>query len=609
MSCKLTLAAAASIAWLTSLKAMEPTNSVDDLVTAAVQAEEVGNISMRREMLERVSVQGASDSALWLMGNIRSDDGRWTSLEEAISSAKQNAPLANYLKRRSSSQDNVSGHLEMASYCEHARLADQMRAHLARVISLEPDHAYARQKLGHRRIGFDWITPDQVAYFEQMTELAQTSKRKYGRSLAKIFRDLEGSQLTERRKAEQRLFEMRGDDVIAALEGELVGKGDDIILIGLRWLDEQGSPMAIQSLSRFGIFHPSEIVRRVAGRYLSPRDIYEYAPQLMDTVKAPVTSLLIPLTRENGLQRGFRQVFSQEGAEQQKSLIVDNVVNPRWRDSVQVRVGRNDDLGEAFLRSAVEISNENQIAYRQAILRSANQQVWISSAVDRQNRLFQLVNQRVASLLSQTTGTNVSAKPQELWDWWYGYNESQRPRLRPTSYVRFVNEVSYPVRAVTLDTRQSHECFVKGTPVMTKLGLRPIDEIRPGDIVLSKSIRTGELTWKPVLHTTIRSPSPTLEIRAGKTPLRCTHAHVFWVSGKGWQRASQVREGDVLHCAIEPVVVERLQEAPDCETYNLVVADHANYFVGEQLALTHDVTSRSFAPESVPGRLREPLAL
>jgi hypothetical protein len=48
-------------------------------------------------------------------------------------------------------------------------------------------------------------------------------------------------------------------------------------------------------------------------------------------------------------------------------------------------------------------------------------------------------------------------------------------------------------------------------------------------------------------------------------------------------------------------VIEDIDEAGEAETFNLIVSDHANYFVGRQLILSHDYTSRTYTPEVVPG--------
>ena len=39
-------------------------------------------------------------------------------------------------------------------------------------------------------------------------------------------------------------------------------------------------------------------------------------------------------------------------------------------------------------------------------------------------------------------------------------------------------------------------CFVAGTPVLTREGFKNIEEIRPGDLVYSKNVETGETGWK-----------------------------------------------------------------------------------------------------------------
>ena len=43
------------------------------------------------------------------------------------------------------------------------------------------------------------------------------------------------------------------------------------------------------------------------------------------------------------------------------------------------------------------------------------------------------------------------------------------------------------------------KCFVAGTPVHTSDGLKPIEEIKVGDLVAARSDVDGHTSWKPVL--------------------------------------------------------------------------------------------------------------
>ncbi|MDW8366162.1 MAG: Hint domain-containing protein [Abditibacteriales bacterium] len=56
-------------------------------------------------------------------------------------------------------------------------------------------------------------------------------------------------------------------------------------------------------------------------------------------------------------------------------------------------------------------------------------------------------------------------------------------------------------------------CFVAGTPVWTKNGLRPIETIRAGDWVLSRDPQTGRQEYRRVLSTVVTHSTALYHIR------------------------------------------------------------------------------------------------
>jgi len=128
-----------------------------------------------------------------------------------------------------------------------------------------------------------------------------------------------------------------------------------------------------------------------------------------------------------------------------------------------------------------------------------------------------------------------------------------------------------------------------------------IDQIRPGDCVLSQDPDTGELAFKPVLATTVRPPSPLINIRVEGETIRATRGHPFWVSGIGWQMAKELKAGQWLHTLGGPVLIERCEQNGSAEAYSLVVADFNSFFVGNVQALVHDNNLRQVTSAKVPG--------
>jgi hypothetical protein len=53
------------------------------------------------------------------------------------------------------------------------------------------------------------------------------------------------------------------------------------------------------------------------------------------------------------------------------------------------------------------------------------------------------------------------------------------------------------------------ECFVEGTLVWSETGLRPIQDLRVGDRVLTQDIETGEISFQGVIARSLRPPALT----------------------------------------------------------------------------------------------------
>jgi hypothetical protein len=101
-------------------------------------------------------------------------------------------------------------------------------------------------------------------------------------------------------------------------------------------------------------------------------------------------------------------------------------------------------------------------------------------------------------------------------------------------------------------------CFVAGTKVHTKEGLKNIEDIQIGDIVLSKSDETGEVSYRKVINTFIRQADAIYKVSfADGTTLETTWSHPFRVlksdakdkefniENTQWTQAKDLVAGDV----------------------------------------------------------------
>jgi len=136
-------------------------------------------------------------------------------------------------------------------------------------------------------------------------------------------------------------------------------------------------------------------------------------------------------------------------------------------------------------------------------------------------------------------------------------------------------------------------CFVAGTLIHTREGLKPIEEIQAGEWILSKDEQTGEVSYQRVARTFKHTTPQIVTVQAGKETIQTTPEHPFYVEGKGWVRAGSLEVGDKLltsdngTLAIEVVKVGAVR-GPPVVVYNLEVAGTHTYFVGKRGVWVHN---------------------
>ncbi len=141
------------------------------------------------------------------------------------------------------------------------------------------------------------------------------------------------------------------------------------------------------------------------------------------------------------------------------------------------------------------------------------------------------------------------------------------------------------------------QCFIAGTLVVTKSGLVPIEDIKPGDMVWATDEKTGETALKEVVQIFRNETEEWVHITVNGEEITCTPMHPFYSPVKGWTSAVDLRAGDILVMLNgEYVVVEKVQhellENPEI-TYNFEVEDYHTYFVGNSEILVHNKCTKN----------------
>lgn len=168
-----------------------------------------------------------------------------------------------------------------------------------------------------------------------------------------------------------------------------------------------------------------------------------------------------------------------------------------------------------------------------------------------------------------------------------------------TRLSRYGDDLGAAVNA----TRHDFGCasFAAGTPVLTDRGRVPIEQIRIGQIVLSRDGRSQTDIPRPVTDVFSRTASSHRILRTEYDTLRVTDEHPFWVQGKGWTQAKDVTDEDVIAGREGDALVLSNQEVKQAlKVFNFSVADTASYFVGEGGSWAHNAKC---SPELVHARL------
>lgn len=565
-------------------RANEPdaVSEASQLVAKALEAEAKGELVQREQLLSEASnLSVGLPQANWYRGNILNEQGVWQSIQETVEAANEQSKLDEYEEMRDSKTNDVKGHWEMARWCAKRKLGEQCRAHLMSIINIDPDHQAARTALGFRLVGTEWVGPDKLNELAVQAQTAVASRAKYGAQiqqlLSTILNPLESRASS---KASAALTEITDPLAIPAME-DAANTSDSAAKLVVKWLSKIDSPIASQSLARFALLYPNNEVQNMAIGELRSKPLFDYMPQLLESLSGPIQAALVPAFDRRGNVTGYRQAFTKEGMNENRVLLVDRALTTRGRQEFRRRDQINVILQQvAQLDLAVEVNSRD-------------------GDVQQENSEIQARNRKIVSLISDVTDQEFPQVPQDVWKWWDEYNESNYQAYKPARYRR--DALSFEVPQYN-NPGFSGECFVAGTLISTQRGLRPIEKIAVGDMALSRNARTGELCWKPVIACTTRPPEPTVSLQVDDHELQCTGGHLLWVSGKGWTRASQVKQGDILHTASEPAVVVKAKEAGIAQTFNLEIAENHTYFAGVSRVLSHDVTPRGSSRDLVPGQ-------
>jgi len=551
------------------------------LVRQALRQEIDGSHSERTKLLESALEKSPGcRPARWHSGQVRYAN-QWASVDDVPQLSARNKRVAAYHRLRDTFPQTIEGQLELANWCSKRKLDEQARAHLTKVLELDPNHAEARRRLGFRLVNGVWLSRQEVLKADVRARQTLEALRDWKPILEKILVDLAEGKEYRRQSARKRLEAIDDPAVIPVMELVFSAHGERGADLLVAQLDKMTAHEASVSLARQAVFSPWEAVRDTAVEKLKSRPKETFVPVLLSAMYTPVQSRAELYQGPDG-RLMYRHVLFREGQKHKELAVFDTTY-------------RNTALPGGF-RQTVTAANQ-----------TAEQR---ENEVARQNEFTEVLNNRICSVLAAVTSHDLPASPENWWKWWNDYNEVYVSDEKPLRQ-RYRREEAGPLQGkapganiealVSTGIEKMSDCLAAGTVVWTELGAVPIEQVKLGDRVLSQDPETGELAYKPVLATTIRPAGPLVKIDLGGESFETSGGHPFWISGEGWVKSRNLKNGSPLHRVSGTLDVGSVGDGGNRTTYNLIVADFHTYFVGQAKILSHDNTIREPTNAVVPG--------
>lgn len=570
--------------------AANKTDKVDRVVDAVLRQETRGAVNRRASDLG--DLVGQSDRARWAAGYVHNADG-WQ-IFDAVMPADDR--LREYEQRRGTEPLTAEQHLTLANWCRDRKLQEQERAHLWASVASNR-HPTLLRRLGFELIEGEWLSAEDQRFREIHDQSKIQHRNKWLTKSKSIFRQLSSSNARIQEAGRQFLMSIDDPDAISTLERELCSTDPDIANEFVQFAGGQRNQEGTRALMRQSVMSPWEPVRTAAADLLRSRRSDQYVPALLETVSTPIdmrSDRYRTGTNQFGAL-GFAATYDLVSFRQEKYHVERQLVLRRVHPVIEY--GRMGIV--TVLPTFYSGNGEQQLADLNETIRRSGADSWerVVDDLRERNRTIELWNQRVSATLTRAADFPPNMSPQELWNQWTLETHTQADPIKPV-LTAFRQEIS---EAEVRFNPQNPSCLPAATLIVTRGGLRPIESIQLGDVVLAKNIGTGELSYKPVVLTTVRSPQPLVTLHTKDDNIRATQGHYFWVSGKGWRMGKEIKSGDRLHGVQGTVTVTDVSRGGREAVYNLVVEGANTYFVGEGKILSHDVTPPVPTDIVVPG--------
>ena len=581
----------------------------------------------------------ANAAARGLMGLV-ADAGKWRKPEAVAAriraDAELSAALAEYNSRRAKAPNTAEAQWKLALWCEGKGLKAEATAHLAAVVRLDPKREAAWRRLGYtKQKDGRWATAEQVAAARDEAEARRKADLHWRPLLEKLKGQL--AKQAKRTEAEDRLAKLTDHRAVPMILRVFGAGGEADQSRAAQLLGQIDAPAASRGLAMLAVFGKTPAVRAAAAQTLRGRDPREFAGVLIGLLRDPIKYQVRPVGGPGSPGALFvaGKKFDVQRLYSPPPIAVSSGVGSFFgfdNNGLPVIV-RGDEVGAIYtdqqnylrLRAGMmgtpNPSSSDKAELNEAIQQLRGDQAWIETrtamviaeakkaaavaqqqlvndvnAIESYNLDARMVNSRATAALAAVAGEDFGDQLENWRGWWtnqlgysYAFSESDsKPTI--TLQIPLVYEPeSYDWVYFTRHVRPlAISCFAAGTPVRTLEGPRPIESLKVGDRVLTQDTGTGSLNYRPILIVHHNPPARTLRVKMRGESIVSSTFHRFWIAGKGWAMARDLKPGDVIRTLGGLATVSAIEEDKVQPVFNLDVAGDRDFFAGNVAALVHD---------------------
>ena len=189
-----------------------------------------------------------------------------------------------------------------------------------------------------------------------------------------------------------------------------------------------------------------------------------------------------------------------------------------------------------------------------------------------------------------------------------GRNQVTVPTNKPSTNVgnqaskgsKDINKTGQATKPTTTKNKATcssgNVCFTAGTLIHTTDGLKPIENIKHGDLIWSRQEFGTEYDYRPVVATKVTLNQEVYEVvvkhHNNTTEIfKTTSEHPFWVEGIGWLKASLLESGMILldkHGLANVTIISQAKLDLTETVYNFEVQDFHTYHIGKYGVWVHN---------------------